>query len=124
MFRVGDRLHASCSDEDYGEVIAIGADDNAAPTVDLVMFDAQDLLGGSAEEDMQGGWSPSLCELELPEGVRPILRAVQWKSEGNDGYTSDRDIDGYRSTGLVVELLTPGSGCYRCTKLFTIWRKP
>lgn len=123
MIKVGDALYSSCKGDYYGEVIGVGFDGNNIPTIDIGVFDAGDLIaiGNTADE----GWPDyhGLMELELPEGVLPILRNVQYKlSEHRSGL--EGMLNGtYTSTGIYVTCLTPGNGCFRCTKFFSVYRK-
>lgn len=129
-FQVGDMLYASCAGAFYGEVVGIGEDANGIPTVDLKVFDSQDLIDfpWAEDENEPGNISKSwpdfhgLTRLELPEGVTPILRDVQWKRI-HDQDSSGYQCDGHVDTGTTVECVTPGNGCYRCTKYFSVYRK-
>lgn len=121
IFEIGDTLHASCSNEFYGEIIGIGKDDNGIPTIDIIVNRANDIIIRGEDSDFPD--DHGLMELELPEGVKPILRNLQYKTvEPYTDFLFERD--GYNSTGARVVCATPGNGCYRCTKLFSVMRKP
>lgn len=103
--KVGQWLHASCSDEYYGQIVAVGTDENDTPTIDIRLEDPDDLAGVDGERE---GWQMSLTTIEVPEGVKLILRNVQWKA-----------TDSANGAEKIV-CNTPGRGCYRCTSLFTL----
>lgn len=149
LLRVGDYLHASCSDAIYGEVIGLGPDENGHPSVDLRIFDADDLLSWpqAADDDGRIGGLGSNKEwpeftgcasLELPPGVTIILRGLHHKRAGSDekpglyrwgkhpdsSNATHGDEATHVSTGKMVVVLTPGDGCFRCTKLFSVARRP
>jgi hypothetical protein len=116
---VGQYLYASCSDSDYGQIVAVGEDANGAPTIDIRLSDPQDLV--TCDGNGVNGWSDPLTTLEIvgdlvvETWVKPviqcalILRNVQWRpGEGSDGF---------------IICNTPGSECFRCTKLFQLRTK-
>lgn len=110
---VGSWLYASCSAQFYGEVIAVGEDANGQATIDIRIEDPNDLVEcRSIDIDAVAGpddWVNPLTSMELPEGVKAILRHVQWRFRpygGNDP--------------PLIECNTPGDGCCRCTKLFSV----
>ena len=112
---VGHWLYASCSASDYGQIVAVGEDDNGHPTIDIRLSDPQDLV--TCDENGTNGWSDSLTTLEIAGkmvlDVRLILRNVQWRPGGdNDG------------SGSYIICNTPGSECFRCTKLFQLRNEP
>ena len=99
---VGHWLYASCSASDYGQIVAVGEDDNGAPTIDIRLSDPQDLV--TCDGNGTNGWSEPLTTLEVAGDL--ILRNVQWcPGTGDDGY---------------IICNTPGSECFRCTKLFQL----
>jgi len=101
MPAVGQWLFSSCSAEYYGKILAVGKDANGADVIDIRMSNPNNLV--STEDDA------ALTRIDLPTGVDVILRDVLWKSGGEDG-------------SIVCD--TPGSGCYRCTKLFWLRDTP
>ena len=105
---VGKWLYASCSASDYGQIVAVGEDDNGTPTIDIRLSDPQDLV--TCDENGTNGWSDALTTLEIAGkmvlDVSLILRNVQWRpGTGDDGF---------------IICNTPGSECFRCTKLFQL----
>ena len=103
---VGHWLYASCSASDYGQIVAVGEDDNGAPTIDIRLSDPQDLV--TCDGNGTNGWSEPLTTLEVAGDL--ILRNVQWRpGPGDDGF---------------IICNTPGSECFRCTKLFQLQNKP
>lgn len=98
--RIGQWLYASCSDAYYGEVVGVGQDSNGAPTIDIRIEDPEDLIWCEDE-----GFENPLTTIELLDGVRPILRDVQYRFQVGSGF---------------IVCNTPGNGCYRCTKLFRL----
>lgn len=145
LLMVGDYLHASCSDAIYGEVVGLGTDANGAPCVDLRIFDADDILSWPAAEDEKGqlgnqAWPAftGLATVDLPPGVTIVLRHLHYKASkveqeperyrwgkaeaGNSATHGDAAT--HVSTGRNVEVLTPGNGCFRCTKFFSVARRP
>jgi hypothetical protein len=106
--RVGQWLFASCSAQDYGEIVGVGQDGNGTPTVDIRLEDSQDLIW-FGEDDLDH-WTPEkggfgyhvLTRLEVSPGATLILRGVQYRETNDDDF---------------IECFTPGDGCYRCTKL-------
>lgn len=118
IFEIGDRLYASCSAEFYGEIIGIGHNnDLTIPVIDIIVNDPDDLVALGWDSEFPDGY----VRLELPEGVKPILRGLRWKISSSDAYMFEKD--GYVATGNLVVCNTPGNGCYRCTKLFSVMRK-
>ena len=110
--RVGQRLWSTCAGWYYGEIISVGKDENGQPTIDIRVEHPDDIIWcGAAEMGAALGpddWENPLTTLELPEGVKPILRDVLWRAKG---------VYGGHET---IECNTPGNGCYRCTKFFWI----
>lgn len=105
---VGMWLYSSCSAEFYGEIIRVGTDGNGLPVIDIRVERASDII--DMNETRSAGvenWGYCLTEIELPEGVKIVLRNVLWKPAG---------------AGHVV-CNTPGDLCYRCTKFFSLARK-
>ena len=122
-FHIGDRLHSSCADDFYGEVTRVGVDDNGAPIVDLLLFPhGLESLIDFEEDKTNFPDFQHLTSLDISEGTPISLRDVQYKYVDDKDY--DRDIYGYQSTTYRVLVHTPGHGCYRCTKLFSVFRKP
>lgn len=108
---VGHYLHASCSAEDYGRILAVGADENGAPTIDIEVLHPQDLISCDDDDDDEFE-SPTLTTLELPPGTKVILRNLQWRKLGDWDET------------ISIVCNTPGNGCFRCTKLFSLQSEP
>ena len=113
---VGQWLYATCSAEFYGEIVAVGHDANGQPTVDIRLEHPDDIidcesveLGETAGPDE---WENPLTRLDVPEGVKLILRDVLWRARGVNGSRGDE-----RET---LECNTPGNNCYRCTKYFWV----
>lgn len=108
----GQWLYATCSAEFYGEIVAVGADANGQPTIDIRIEHPDDLIDCESveldEEPGPGQWRNPLTTLELPQGVKPVLRHVLWRATG---------ISGGHQT---VDCNTPGDGCYRCIKHFWV----
>ena len=150
LLAIGDYLHASCSDAIYGEVIGLGKDENGAPCVDLRIFDPNDILSWPDAEDDDGQlgamgtnkeWPEftGCASIELPSGVAIILRGLHYKAVDSSlgskpgEYRWGKQPDSskathgpeatHASTGRLVVILTPGDGCYRCTKLFSVARR-
>lgn len=112
--QVGDVLHASCSDEDYATVTAVhygvqsNIDDSVSTTVDLanvLLNDIVDTEWSETKDDVAKGY------MHVDHDVRVNLYNVRVESIRRDEY------------GLFVVLDTPGNGCYRCTRLFSVIRK-
>jgi len=98
----GQYLYASCSDSDYGQIVAVGEDANGAPTIDIRLIDPQDLV--TCDDHGTNGWRDPLTTLEVTGDL--VLRGVQWRpGEGHKGF---------------IVCNTPGSECFRCTKLFQL----
>jgi len=107
---VGDYLYASCPGCDFGQIVGVGKDANDAPTIDIELYEPGDLIWFE-DNDFQN----PLTRLELPEGTKVILRDVQWKPAGAyEGW------DEAKSWVTTITCFTPGNGCYRCTKLFSL----
>lgn len=134
LLQPGDYLHASCSDAIYGEILRVYKDEQAghdgADVVDLRVFDVEDLIDWP--EDVYG-------RAELPPGVYVTLIGVPYEHVDGDqepgmyrwGKKSETcnnathgEAGTHVSTGARVVLKTPGDGCYRCTQLFSVARKP
>lgn len=116
--RVGQWLYATCSAQNYGQIIGVGADSNGQPTIDIRVEDPNDLIDCPSCDDVFEEPNPDefcnpLTTLEVPADVKLILRKVLWKSRGK---TLDRDCD-------LIECNTPTEGCYRCVKLFRVHEK-
>ena len=120
LLKLGDWLHASCSDHVYGEVTLVGED---AET----LIDTDD---DAASDDRWG--NPSMLQLEVSGDV--FLRFVQYRKIGESSpagkFRYGRSPNGrtmhdgpYITTGDWVYMRTPGNGCYRCAKLFAVARK-
>lgn len=107
---IGDWLYASCSAEFYGEIVDVGEDYNGQSTIAIRIEHPNDLIGCESvdmgETPLPGQWENPMTTLELPEGAKAVLRHVQWR--------------GMRQYEDLIECNTPGSGCYRCTKLFLL----
>lgn len=126
--QIGDKLHASCSDCFYGTIVGLHKDGNNIDCIDIQVSEEciQDLIncetGHPPDNSTQWPDAHGLEVLELPPGVLPILRNIQYK-------LSDRGADydfwrgEWRSVGTFITCNTPGNGCYRCTKLFSVMRK-
>lgn len=104
--KVGQYLYASCSAEEYGRIVAVGEDANGIPTIDIELFHPNDLV--DCDDDEHSGSENPLTWLELSPGATLTLREVHYKMsappyEGN------------------IVCNTPGSNCFRCTKLFTLY---
>lgn len=104
---VGQFLYATCKGEDYGKVVAVGVDGNNVPSIDIEIFDANDLLYDNSDSQGEGYGTNSLAHLDLPKDIVIILRSVQYKM---------LDLD----WAIGIECNTPGNGCYRCTKSFIL----
>jgi hypothetical protein len=118
---VGDKLFASCSAAFYGEVVGVGHDANKIRTIDIKVFEYQELIVQSESSEFPD--FHGLTRLELPEGVYPILRHVQYKMGKRPEADPRLDRDDYKHTGQSIQCHTPGDGCFRCQKLFSIYRK-
>jgi hypothetical protein len=103
---IGKYLYASCSAKDYGRILAVGEDANGVPTIDIEVLNVGELI--HYDDDLENGEN-HLTSLKL-EGTdaRLILRGVQYKMSTTPGYPDNIVCD------------TPGDGCYRCTKIFTL----
>lgn len=100
---VGQYLHASCSDVDFGPILRVGKDDGDHDVIDLQVDDINEFIYCDRwEED---GGSSSLMRVE-PKG--PVIF---------------RDLQ-YRMRGYTIECNTPGDGCGRCTSSFMIFDRP
>jgi len=106
--KVGKLLHASCSAEDYGRIVAIGEDDNGQPCIDIQLFHPNDLV--DCGDDEHSGSENPLTRLELSPGATLVLRAVHYKM--------------YEQYPGMIMCNTPGNGCERCTKLFSLTDEP
>lgn len=115
--KVGDYLYASCAGEDYGQVITVGQDGNDFPTIDIEIYDINELI--SCGENNGGGFPENdLTRLELPPNTKVILRAVQWiQASGWEHWSEDK----HWVSCIVCN--TPGSNCFRCTKLFSLQKQ-
>jgi hypothetical protein len=148
LLEVGDWLYASCSACIYGEVVGLATDANGAACVHLRIFESDDILSWPDAEDDEGRlgvmgkndrWPAfaGLADIELPAGVHIVLRGLHYKAAptfdakpgeyryGKRADSADATFgeDGsHLTTGKHVEVLTPGSGCYRCTKYFSVAR--
>lgn len=124
---IGDMLYSTCAGEFYGEIIGIGADANGIPTIDIRVNDANELIvmdttDENNKPDPEWPDFHGLTSLELPEGVKAVLRHVQYRI-GASVEPSDDEHEGYHFHGLTIVCLTPGDGCYRCTSFFWIYRR-
>ncbi len=110
--RAGQWLWSTCAGWYYGEIIAVGADSNGQPTVDIRVEHPEDIVSFESVElgEIAGpdDWENPLTTLELPEGVKPVLRQVLWKPRGHNGECE------------TIVCNTPGDGCYRCLKYFWV----
>ena len=115
ILKPGDRLWASCPAQVFGVVTGVHPEHG---TVDIEVFEPEELE--TVEEDELGN----------------DLGSVPWEGPRNDqGHALVAGVPltweqfdaggvGYPwpdSTGWRVVLETPGDGCYRCTKLFSVW---
>ena len=101
---VGQWLMASCSAQSYGRILAVRKDANGLDTIDIEVSDPNDLI---IKIDQDPGFEQgSLTTLEVPDGVKLILRGVQYLMNG------DR-----------ITCNTPGDGCFRCVKFFSLTDK-
>jgi len=115
--KIGDYLHASCSGEDYGRVIAVGKDGNGTPTIDIEVFTPDDMMS-FGENNGTDFSNPVLTRVEIPAGVKVILRDLQWRqTKGYEGWDADKTW-----VSLII-CNTPGNQCFRCTKLFSLRRE-
>lgn len=106
--KVGDYLYATCAGEDYGQIIGVGKDANDIPTLDIEVYNPDDML--SYDDEIN-----PLTRLELPPNTKVILRDVQWKHlQGWEAFDEDK------SWVTRIECYTPGNNCYRCTKAFSL----
>lgn len=107
--QIGDYLYSSCAGEDYGQVIGVGVDANGAPVIDIECY----VYGRECDEEFHDDdtfASPNLGRVEIPEDLKAdfvILRDVQCISHG-DG---------------LVEINSPGNGCYRCNNMLWLQKK-
>ena len=113
--KVGQWLHASCSDEDYGQIVAVGEDDNGIQTIDIRISNPQDLVTCDDKE-----WEDPLTTLEVSPGATLILRHVQWHPGSGEPESGEPES----GKGGYVICNTPGSECFRCTKLFQLRDEP
>ena len=110
--RVGQYLYASCSAQNYGRILSVGEDGNGFPVMDIEVFHPSDLLsfGDDPSDPKPGEFHNPLTGIRITgENVRVILTDVQWRMS---------PLADAESLGIVCN--TPGDGCYRCTKLFTL----
>ncbi len=118
--RVGDALHASCSDQIYGRIVAMNDDGS----VDLDVDDLEDLLA-SVESDDISKYHPTEIRLTAAQrGLGPYRVTHVRISKLEVGGWTGEPREGLAFTGAHVTLDTPGDGCFRCTKLFSVLRKP
>lgn len=101
--KAGLYLYATCAGEDYGKILTVGKDGNGHNVIDIEVNDPDNLI--SSEQD------DSLMTLELPQGVKAILRNVRYEL---------RDADW--ATLIICD--TPANNCYKCTKLFVLNKEP
>jgi len=106
----GDYLYASCAGCNYGQILRVGNDANGIPTIDIEIYCPNDLIWFEDSE-----FQNPLTHLVLPNGTKVILRDVQWKPAG--GYEG---WDEAKTWVTLISCFTPGNGCYRCTKLFSL----
>lgn len=103
--KCGQYLHSSCSGEDYGRIIKVGQDDNKTSTISIELFNADDICYCDDEDPKFP--HPILTYVELPPNIKVILHDLQ-----------------YRMMGEFIICNTPGNGCLRCTKLFSLCDTP
>ncbi len=114
QLRPGHRLWSSCAGEYFGVITGVNQDG----TVDLRVFDPRELDTISSIEDdceeLDEKWDGQLNSLghALVSGVR-VVRFSYCEDCAHPDWARDH-------TGWNVELDTPGNGCYRCTKLFSV----
>ncbi len=106
--KVGDLLHASCSDEDFGRIVEVGEDANGTPTVDVECFDVDACFHYRHRKDQDpsdptalGYQRYPMTRFVLPAGVHGVFRDVQYRQKIE--YPNH------------IELNMPEAGCYRCT---------
>jgi hypothetical protein len=99
--KVGQWLHASCSDEYFGQVKRVYVDVNGAPVIDIELVDVNEAVHFDDFDKMKN----PVSRLQLPAGVKATLVEVQYEANSNDG---------------VIVCNTPEGGCYRCCRLFTL----
>lgn len=103
--RAGQYLFSSCAGDDYGQITKVGEDGNGAPTIDIELYNITDALWID-EEDPDFPFPLTTVAL-MPEADVYLLN-VQYKM------LDDKTIHCH----------TPGNGCFRCTKLFTLNDEP
>lgn len=130
FLRSGMVLHASCSDEDYGTIMAVNPaiGNQTVDSVTLLINDPDDLVSHTDVcSDDPRMWvsmpeSPYMDSgkwlFVWPPGTKVLVRGVPVVR------VTKRDVSKYeRELGISpynIELDTPGNGCYRCTKYFSI----
>lgn len=102
--KIGQYLYATCADEDYGKILAVGKDENGVDCIDIEVFDPNNLL--SFNDNKENPTNP-LTRLEISEGAKIILRDLQYKNSN-------------AVWAYIIECNTPGNNCYRCTKSFIV----
>ena len=110
-------LHASCSDEWYGPITRVGKDANGRDVIDFEVSGAQinDFLDTDVERKDENDFDNiSLARLVLPGDARATLTNVPILS-------LDPAPEGSKHPYITLD--TPGHGCYRCTKLFSLHTK-
>lgn len=105
---IGKYLYASCSAEEYGRIVGMGKDGNGFPTIDIEIFHPNDLIDCHEDGDIPGS-EHGLTWLDVPQGTKLILRDVLYRMSTTPGYPDN------------IICNTPGNGCFRCTKLFTLY---
>ena len=95
----GKWLYASCSAVSF-RILAVGKDANGNDCMTISGDDINEFIDDGEEI---GSGEPNLMYVE-PEAF--ILHDVPWKR-----------VEGWPD---IVELRTPGTGCYRCTKSFFV----
>lgn len=109
--KIGQLLWSSCAGESYGKILAVGVDDNKTPVIAIELTTISDIAWTNDEDETFP--QPDLHFVEIPPGVHVILRDIQYK-------LWEPCEDGRQ----IIECRTPGNGCYRCTKCFTLRDEP
>lgn len=103
--REGQWLYASCAGETYGKVVRVGVDENGSAVLDIELQDPDVLADAPCMEcDEDPCEHVSLLRVEISPGAVITLRDVLWRSVGQG----------------LIECRTPGNGCARCTKVFSL----
>jgi hypothetical protein len=97
---IGKYLYASCSAQIYGKILDVYKDDYYDfDVVDVQLYDHIDL--GTPEDDEAEDYYHR--KIIIPKNTNVVLKNAKYKL--NDNY---------------IEIDTPGSGCYRCSKYFKL----